>query len=164
MLKRVLCALVLALLLVVAGCSTPKSDFFDLFRGGYVAEVAGTLYGIDISAKIEMGAVGEAVCAPATITFYAPEEILGTVITRTEDGTITLFCGDVAAGDMGGVGAALFALFPTSGSVSKTEVTEQGRTRVALEGAELEFLSDGTPYSVKTGDLSLTVVQWQAHG
>lgn len=162
--KRVLCVFVLPLLLVLAGCSTPKSDFFDMFRGGYEAEIAGTLYGIDISAKIEMGKVQEGACAPATITFYAPEEISGTVITRADDGTITLFCGDVVAGDMGGVGAALLTLFPTSGSISKTEVTDEGHTRVALEGIELEFLPDGTPYSVKTGDLHVTVVQWQTRG
>ena len=164
MLKRALCVLVLALLAVFAGCSTPKSDFFDAFRAGYVAEVAGTLYGIEFSAKIEMGAVGEGAGAPATITVYAPEEILGTVITRTADGAITLRCGDVVAGDMGGVGAALLGLFPTSGKVSKTEVSDEGRTRVVLEGMEIEFLSDGTPYAVKTGELNVIVVQWQAQG
>lgn len=160
MMKRILSVFALLALVVFSGCAAPNSDFFDAFRCGYVAEVEGTLYGMSFSAKIEMGEQGENVCAPATITFYAPEEISGTVIARAADGAITLTCGGASTGDMGGVGAALFSLFPTSGSVRKTETTEEGRTRLTLEGAELEFLSDGTPYAVKTEDVAATVVRW----
>ncbi len=162
--KRILLVFSLLAVLVFSGCAAPSTDFFAAFRGGYVAEVEGTLYGMPFSARIEMGKEGESVCVPATITFYAPEEISGTVIARAADGVITLTVGGASAGDMGGVGAALFSLFPTSGSVRKTETTEEGRTRLILEGAELEFLSDGTPYAVKTADVSAVVVSWQAHG
>lgn len=160
--KRFLLVFSLLTVLVFSGCATPSTDFFDVFRGGYVAEVEGTLYGMPFSAKIEMGEQGENVCAPAIITFYAPEEISGTVIARAADGAITLTSGGASTGDMGGVGAALFSLFPTSGSVRKTETTEEGRTRLTLEGIELEFLSDGTPYAVKTEEVVATVVRWSA--
>lgn len=160
--KRILSVFALLALVVFSGCATPNSDFFDAFREGYVAEVEGTLYGMPFSAKIEMGQQGQDVCAPATITFYAPAEISGTVIARAANGAITLTSGGASTGDMGGVGAALFSLFPTDGSVYETKTTEEGRTRLICEGFELEFLSDGTPYSVKTGDVSATVVRWSA--
>ncbi|MBR2463866.1 MAG: hypothetical protein IKM42_03410 [Clostridia bacterium] len=158
--KRFLLVFSLLVALAFSGCAAPSTDFFAAFRGGYVAEVEGTLYGMPFSARIEMGKTEEVPCVPATITFYAPEEISGTVIARAADGAITLTSGGVSTGDMGGVGAALFSLFPTSGSVRKTETTDEGRTRLTLEGVELEFLSDGTPYAVKTEDVTATVVRW----
>ena len=63
--------------------------------------------------------------------------------------------------DMGGIGAALFDLFPTSGAISHTEVTPEGRTRLIVGDTTLELLADGTPYSVKTADVSATVIRWQ---
>lgn len=160
MMKRFLLVFSLLVALAFSGCAAPSTDFFAAFRGGYVAQVEGTLYGMPFSARIEMGKTDEGACAPATITFYAPEEISGTVIARAADGAITLTSGGVSTGDMGGVGAALFSFFPTSGSVRKTETTNQGHTRLILEGAELEFLSDGTPYFIKTDDVAATVVRW----
>ncbi len=162
--KRAFLCVALLLVAVFLGCGRKNVDFFDPFRAAYTAEVEGVLYGLPFSATIEMGERGEGGVAPATVILYAPSELSGTTLTRAADGSITVKSGGISVSDMGGVGAVLFALFPTSGSVRKTEVTQEGRTRVALEGAELEFLPDGTPYSVKTGELNVIVVQWQAQG
>ncbi len=158
--KRFLCCIVFLVAAVFAGCGTQKGDFFDVFRGGYTAEVEGMLYGVSFSAKIEMGEKGEGTYAPATITFYAPKELSGTAIVRKADGGVTVESGGLLAADMGGVGAALFSLFPTVGAVDRTEVTDEGRTRLLVEGTEIEFLADGTPYSVKNEHVSVTVVKW----
>ena len=160
--KRIFCLVLIFALVACAGCSVKKADFFDVFRGTYTAEVEGTLYDVAFSAKIEMGAQGEGGCAPATITFYAPDALSGTVITRAQDGRVTVESGGLLASDMGGVGAALFSLFPIAGEVTHTEVTDEGRTRLLVEGVEIEFLADGTPYSVKAEDVTVTVIKWNA--
>ena len=159
--KRIVCFLLLCAMLALGGCGAPRGDFFDVFRGGYTAEVTGTLYGMPFSAKIEMAPRGEEGTPPATVTFYAPSEIGGTVLTRAANGTVTLSSAGLTVGDMGGVGAALFSLFPTGGAVRETTVDESGHTLVLCEGVELAFLPDGTPYSVKTADVTATVVKWQ---
>ncbi len=159
--KRSVCLLLLLILLACAGCSAPRGDFFDVFRAGYTAEVEGTLYGMPFSAKIEMAPRGEEGTPPATVTFYAPSEIRGTVLTRAANGAVTLSSEGLAVGDMGGVGAVLFSLFPTNGAVRGSTVDDSGHTLLLCEGVELAFLPDGTPYSVKTEDVTATVVKWQ---
>lgn len=154
-----LCVLLLFTVMLV-GCRREGADFFDPFRSAYVAEVEGLLYGVSFSAKIEMGEQGEGVVAPATLTFYAPEELSGTTVTRAADGVVTLASAGVSVADVGGVGAALFSLFPQTGSATHAEVSEEGRTRVLWEGGEIEFLADGTPFSVRTEHVSVTIVSW----
>ncbi len=160
--KRIMLSLLLMVALAFFGCATPRGDFFDAFRAGYTAEIEGTLYGMSFSAKIEMAAMGEEGVPPATVTFYAPQEIAGTVLARAADGTVTLSSEGITAGDMGGVGAVLLSLFPTAGAVTETTVNDAGHTLVLCEGAELTFLPDGTPYSIKNADVIATVVKWQA--
>ena len=159
--KRMVACFLCLWLTALVGCGVKNEDFFDVFRGAYTAEVEGTLYGIEFSAKIEMGEQAEGGFVPATITFYAPKELSGTTLSRAGDGGITVKSGGLLVSDMGGVGAALFALFPTTGAVESVEVTEEGHTRLLLGTTEIEFLSDGTPYSVKNADLCVTVVNWQ---
>ena len=160
--KRIVCFLLLCAMLAFGGCSASRGDFFDVFCGGYTAEVTGTLYGMPFSAKIEMAPQGEEGTPPATVTFYAPSEISGTVLTRAANGTVTLSSEGLTVGDMGGVGAALFSLFPMGGAVRGTTVDKSsGHTLVLCDGVELAFLPDGTPYSVKTADVTATVVKWQ---
>ena len=160
--KRAVLCLVLALVAVFGGCGKENSDFLDPFRAAYAAEMAGTLCGIEFSATMERGAPSEDGAALVTITFYAPEELAGTTLTRAADGSITVKSGGLSISDMGGVGAALLELFPTTGTVEQVQVTSEGRTRLLVGGTTLELLSDGTPYSVKTADVNALVLRWQA--
>ena len=159
--KRMIFSLFLLALVLFPSCAAPRGNFFDVFGGGYTAEVEGTLYGMDFSAtlKIEKGS-GDGV-PPATVTFYAPAELSGTVIARAGDGTVTLTAGGLTVADMGGVGAALFSLLPTDPTIIESTVTEEGHTLVRFEGGELTLLSDGTPFAIKTPDVTATVVEFK---
>ena len=159
--KRAFLCVALLLVAVFWGCGRKNVDFFDPFRAAYTAEVEGVLYGLPFSATIEMGERGEGGVAPATVILYAPSELSGTTLTRAADGSITVKSGGLSVSDMGGVGAALFSLFPQTGSATHAEVSEEGRTRVLWEGGEIEFLADGTPFSVRTEHVSVTVVSWR---
>ena len=158
--KRILLCGILFLAVLLLGCGGESTDFLAPFGTSYVAEVTGTLCGLDFSATVERRAQGEDAYAPTTVTFYAPSELSGTTLTRAADGRVTVKSGGLAVGDMGGIGASLFDLFPTSGAISHTEVTSEGRTRLTVGNATVELLADGTPYSVKTADVSAVVVNW----
>ncbi len=162
--KRTVFSLFLLALVLFSSCAAPTGDFFEVFEGSYTAELEGTLFEFDFCATLQMEkSEGEGV-APATVTFYAPEEISGTVITRTGDGTVTLTAGELTVSDMGGVGEALFSLFPTDAAVTESSVSEEGHTLVRFEGGELTFLEDGTPYTVKTPNVTATVVKFKQVG
>lgn len=150
---------VLLAVTVILGCTPRERDFFDVFRAGYTAEVEGTLLGVAFSAGIS--AEAEGAITPVTVTFYAPETLSGTVLSRASDGAVTLYCNGISTGDLGGFGAALFSLFPTSGEVQRTMLGEEQHTVIVGDGFELEFLSDGTPYRAKNADASVTVISWQ---
>lgn len=162
--KRMFFSLFLLTLVLLCSCAAPRGDFFDVFCGSYTAELEGTLYGFDFCATLAMERCEGDGVPPATVTFYAPEEISGTVITRAGDGTVTLTAGELTVSDMGGVGTALFSLFPTDAAVTESAVTAQGHTLVRFEGGELTFLADGTPYTVKTPDVTATVVEFKQVG
>ena len=159
--KRILLCGILFLAVLLVGCGGKNTDFLAPFGTSYVAEVTGTLCGIDFSATVERGEATEGVCVPTTVTFYAPSALSGTTLTRAADGSVTVKSGGLAVGDMGGIGASLFDLFPISGAISHTEVTSEGHTRLTVGNATVELLADGTPYSVKTADVSAVVVNWK---
>lgn len=170
---RGVCALC-ALVLLVISCLTAlcacgkKQDLTDVFCAGFSAEIEGELPGLSFS--------GELCAAPAeyredgtprpfcgTFTFYAPESLSGTVLSRTADGTFTLTEGSLtvpvsAKSDF----AAIFALFPTKITVQKTGVNGEGQTEVRGDGISLTFLADGTPYLSDTGEASARIVRFQA--
>ena len=160
--KRMVMGLICLCLVVFFGCGVKNEDFFEVFRSPYAAEVEGVLYGIEFSAKIEMGESVEGGCAPATITFYAPKELAGTTLSRAADGGILVKSGGLLASDMGGVGAALFSLLEFSGGVQSVEMNEEGHTCLLLGATEIELLGDGTPYLVKNEDVRITVLHWQS--
>ncbi len=159
--RRVWLCLGLLFAVALGGCNGKSTDFLEPFRTAYVAEVRGTLCGIDFSATVERGEATEGACAPTTVTFYAPSALSGTILARAADGSVTVKSGGLSVGDMGGIGASLFDLFPTSGAISHTEVTSEGHTRLTVGSATVELLADGTPYSVKTADVSAVVVNWK---
>ena len=86
-----------------------------------------------------------------TLTFYAPDTLAGTVLTRDISGQISMAIDGISL-PLGAVAAqgygALFALFPTDGAV--TDVTqEEGGTRVKGADFSLLFAADGTPLAAE---------------
>ncbi|MBQ9802500.1 MAG: hypothetical protein IJW51_05470 [Clostridia bacterium] len=159
--RRILTFLCLLACLCLGACGVREADFFEVFRAGYVAELTGTAYGQEFSARLEMGAATDTGVPPATLTFYAPSTLAGTVLSRAADGSVTLSYGDVSTALPSGAGETLFSLFPTAGAIELAEVCENGHTRVVSGKVEWELLADGTPYAVKTADVTATVVKWQ---
>lgn len=158
--RRAFC-LVLLFSLLLCSCAAPRGDFFEIFKGSYTARLDGRIHELDFSADLRVEKGEDGGVSPATVTFYAPNELAGTVIARAADGTVTIKVGDLAIADTGGVGAALFSLFPTSAAITDTGVSDEGHTVVSFEGGELTFLPDGTPYKIKTPDVSATVVEFK---
>ncbi|MBQ3063478.1 MAG: hypothetical protein IJC99_01570 [Clostridia bacterium] len=145
--------------LLLFGCGQ-KPDTLAPFRGAYFAELSGTLYGMEFAAAVEMTAASGGGTRAATVTFYAPAALAGTTVARNQAGEINITAGDVTLPDVGGVGAALFSLFPVSAEITETELTEEGHTRVCGEGFVLILLPDGTPYEIKTDAVSARVVRF----
>lgn len=145
---------------LLVGCA-PRSDAFAPFRGAYFAEVSGELYGISFSATVEMAAETDGGARAATITFYAPETLAGTTVTRNGAGEVTVLSGGVRMPDAGGIGAALFSLFPAAGEITEVSLTDEGYTRVCGVGFVLLLRADGTPLEIKTDAVSATVVRWE---
>ena len=159
-LLRVLFALCLCLLLF--SCCVRQQDVFAPFRGGYVAEVTGELYGMAFSADIEMAASSGTGMRAATVTFYAPDVLSGTTVRRTADGEITVSSGGLTLSDAGGIGASLFSLFPVSGEITESTLTAEGYTRLVGENFVLTLLPSGVPYAIETESVSVTVVRWES--
>lgn len=148
------------LVLAVGGCA-PRADVFAPFQAGYLAEVTGELYGMPFSATVQVAReTGEGEPA-ATVTFYAPEVLSGTRVEKSGTGEITVHAGGLSLPDAGGIGAALFSLFPTGGEITETALTDEGYTRVCGKGFTLTLLSDGTPIEIKTDAVSAKVVRWE---
>lgn len=160
--KKTAFSLVLLISLLLCSCAAPRDDFFEIFKGGFEAQLEGRIYELDFNATLRVEKGEDGGVSPATVTFYAPKELAGTTITRAADGTVTLGVGGLAVTDTGGVGAALFSLFPTDSPITNTSVTDEGHTVVTFDGGELTLLPDGTPYKIKTPDVSATVVEFKS--
>ena len=159
--KRTAFSLILLISLLLCSCAAPRGDFFEIFKSGFEAQLEGRIYELDFSATLQVEKGADGGVSPATVTFYAPKELAGTVLTRAADGAVTIEVGDLAVADTGGVGAALFSLFPTAAAITDTTVSDEGHTVVSFEGGELTLLPDGTPYKIKTPDVSATVVEFK---
>ena len=156
--KRVLLFLLSLLLAFFSLSSCGEEDFFLPFRGGFVAEVQGTLGELAFAAEIcrEVGSGG---VETVTVTFYAPNELAGTVLCRTAAGdTVTAEGLTVAGGAW--CDALLSLLLPREG-VKKIAVTDTGHTRVDGDEYSFEFLSDGTPVAVKTDTVVADIVRFE---
>ena len=158
-------ALFLALLLLcgggMQGCAA-QGDYFDLFRGGFSAELKGELNGVAFSALLVATPVDENGARALTVTFYAPQGLLGTVAHRAADGGVTLSVGDVVLADAAAKGLApLFDLFPTTGEVRQVSITEEGYTKVEGDGFALTFLPDGTPIRAAGVQITADVVRFE---
>lgn len=154
------CAVFCLLAVLLVGCA-PKPDIFAPFCEAYFAEVSGELYGMSFSATVEMAKDTDEGVRAATVTFYAPDVLKGTTVTRNGAGEITVLSGGVSLPDAGGIGAALFSLFPTAGEITESTLTDEGHTYICGEGFSLTLLSDGTPVEIKTEAVSAAVVRWE---
>ena len=154
---------VTVLFLLVLGCfgCGAREDVLAQFQGGYAAEVTGELYGMAFSACIEMAAPDKEGVRQATVIFYAPDALAGTTVVRDATGGVTVSAGGLSLRDAGGVGAALFSLFPVAGEITEVALTEEGYTRVCGQGFVLTLRADSTPYTIETAAVSATVVRWE---
>lgn len=160
--KRGTLFFVLLFSLLLCSCTPKRGDFFEIFEGGFEAQLMGTIYELNFSATLRLEKGEDGGVSPATVTFYAPTELAGTTISRAADGTVKIVAGELAVADTGGVGAALFSLFPTAAAITDTGVSDEGHTVVSFEGGELTFLADGTPYKIKTPNVTVTVVEFKS--
>lgn len=138
-----LAALLLCALL--CSCAPQRGDYFAPFAGEFEAELAGEVCAMPFCALLAVGVDDGSGTRPATLTFYAPEALCGTVLSRATDGTLTVTAGGVTVTPAAAEGfQALLSLLPDTGEV--TEVTlEDGRTRVTGAGFVLFFDEDGSP-------------------
>ena len=143
--RRAFFCLLLCFLLVFGACAPHGEDWFAAVSGDLTAELAGTLHGAEFAATLTLFARNEAGVREATLTFYAPEALCGTVVKR--DGTGVLFIGaegllipsEAASGFL-----PLLELFPDGGTVQ--EVAMEGELcRITGEGFTLLLHADGTP-------------------
>ena len=146
-LKASICC-VTALLLccaLLASCAPPQGDYFAPFVGEFEAELVGELYAMPFSALLTVGLGDGTGARPATLTFYAPEALRGTTVSRTASGTLTVTVGGVSVVPAAAEGfQALLSLLPDAGQISEVTLVD-GRTRVAGVGFVLFFGADGTP-------------------
>ncbi len=165
---RVFCALG-ALLLLVSLCACGKNrNFSEPFCAGFTAEIEGTLPGFTFSGELcadpaEYREDGTPLPFCGTFTFYAPESLSGTVLSRTGDGTLTLTAGEltVPVSDESDF-AAIFALFPVRTDARGAKVNGEGQTEVSGDGFSATFLADGTPYLLRVANASAKIVRFDA--
>lgn len=151
----IFCAFITAL----AGCVLPQSDPFAVFRAGFYTEIEGELHGVAFEARAEAPAVAEGGVLPLTVTLYAPSGLAGTVLRRSDNGSLSISGGEISFVPKGIDFSALFALFPTAGEVVEVGLDQEGRTRVVFVGGELLLSPDGVPISVRSaaGEVRFTV-------
>ena len=161
--KQGIFVLFLLCLSVLLGGCTAHTDYFEPFRGAFVAEVEGEWNGEPFSARLEEGALPTEGARQVTLTFYAPSGLSGMTVTREASGAITLRSGEVCVEETAAPGLlSLLDLFPTQGNVGEVTLTEEGYTKVAGEGFAVLFLADGTPYAIQTPEAEVTVVRFLA--
>lgn len=165
---RSVCTLFFVFLLLLGACSCRRNeDFFDVFRGGFRAELSGSFESLAFSGTLLADPAcfddnGKPLPFAGTFTFYAPESLAGTVLTRTADGALSATCGSltVPLGEDSGF-AALFAVFPVSGDVSDVKLSDDGSTKVTGNGFSLSFLSTGEPISAASSTLTVHVIKFE---
>ena len=157
--KKTILLLFLCLLLCFCGCAPQQGDFFAPFAAGCRAQLRGTLHGVAFEGELELSHPTSTGERTATFTFYAPQTLKGTTITRDGEGKILLCNGMVRIEGAAGFTLLLDA-FAHGGEI--TEVTLQGeRTRVVSADFAMEFLSDGTPARIERGALCAEVLSFE---
>ena len=157
----VLLAALLFCLLPLCGCESAKGNYFAPFAKGYTAEIRGTFRGIAFEAELTCEAPAPEGGRAATLTFYAPESLAGTVVSRAADGTLSLSSGGLTVATEAAEGyRPLLEIFPATGEVTGVAVTENGNTRVSGAGFSVDFRPDGSPAAAENSAASVVVVRF----
>lgn len=157
---------VLCLLFSMVSCRE-NEDFLDVFRAGFSAEIEGTLPELSFSGELcaepaEYREDGTARPFCGTFTFYAPESLAGTTLSRDREGALFLTAGELTVPlSQDSDFAAIFALFPVAGNVRTAKVNGEGQTELTGDGFSLVFLSGGVPLSANTGNVSAKIVRFE---
>ncbi len=152
-------ALLLALaltLLPLAGCAD-TGDWFAPFRGSFCAEIDGDWQGMAIRARVTV--TERDAGRGATVTFYAPSSLAGTVLSRDASGALTLSVGELCRPAPAAFGT-LFALFPTEGEVHEVSL-EGDVTTVTGEGFSFSLDEGGVPLTLSASDATVRVVSFE---
>ena len=163
MLRPLILLLTVTLLLALGGCTPENGDYFAPLQGDFSARIKGEWQALAFEAELSASAPdgqGERVM---TLTFYAPSSLSGTVLKKEASGALTLTSEDITlpltAQAARGYGA-LFALFPTTGTVR--DVTREGEnTRLTGEGFSLLFAPDGTPLAAENDTASVRIERFE---
>ena len=159
--KRILLGLCIVVSLLFGGCAPAAEDYFAPFAGDFEAEFAGEFRGMEIAAVICMQAGNAEGVREATLTFYAPQALAGTVLTRDAYGNLQLTSGEVSISGKAVEGyAPLLSLFPCEGAIHTVKL-EQGYTRVEGEGFGITFCADGTPIKAENCEIVADVIRFE---
>ncbi len=146
----------LLLCLLLCACAPRQQRYLAPFDGAFETNIEGEYKGVAFSAKLVCEAAGEGARA-ATFTFYAPDSLSGTVLSRDSTGALTLTVGGVTLTAPDGY-ADLLDLFSLSHAGTVTR--EGAQTRVTGNGYSLLFAEDGTPLSVTHGEVTARVLSF----
>ena len=153
---------VLAIICVCfSACGGTNEDLSSVLAGPFEAELAGTVCGIAFEARLSTAACSASGIVPATLTFYAPQELSGTVLARDGEGKVTMSYDGIATKDVGGVGLLLLTLFPSSEEIKQAALNDVGNTVVLFERAEVEFSKSNVPLFIKTEDVEAEIISWK---
>lgn len=152
--KRYIALLLLLICALLCACSPKGKNYLAPFDGAFETNIEGEYHGVSFCATLSCEAETGGVRA-ATLTFYAPASMKGTVLSRDAEGLLTLSVGDVTLAAPAQY-AALLDVF--SLPRAETALREGAQTRVSGDGYSLLFAEDGTPLSLVKGEISARVL------
>ena len=151
----------LTLLLAFFCACGEKSDLLSPFRKAYRADLSGELHGVAFGAVLEATEQQEDGKRTLTLTFYAPDPLSGTVVTRDEEGALSLTSGGVTVKGVRGEGLlSLLTLLPTGGDIQSIEADAAGNSVITGEDFTLTLTREGMPIAVRTASVSATIVRF----
>ncbi len=158
-----ICCLVLtffAVLMLTCGCAEAHEDYTALFRGGFEAELDGTVNGVAFRAVLCASPAGEQ-GQELHLSFLAPQSLAALSLHSGEDGMIFATAGELSvpladAGDL----PALLTLFPITKEASEVSLDDEGHTVVKGADSTLLFHRDGTPLAASRGPVTAKVVRF----
>ena len=159
--RRICFCIFMVLCLCLSACSGTDEDLSTVLEGAFEAELSGTVCGIAFEAGLTAAARSATGVTPTTLTFYAPQELSGTTLSRDGEGKVTMCYDGICIEDVGGVGLVLLSLFPTGQEARRAAVNEAGNTVVLFEHTEVEFSREGVPLFVKNDDVEAKIVSWR---
>lgn len=155
--KRYILLFLALFVLSFCACAPKTQSHLAPLRGAFETSIEGEYRGVAFSAFLSCEAMDAHAARAATLTFYAPASIAGTVLSRDRDGVLSLCVNGIAA-EAPQAYAALLDMF----NVLRVEtVAREGEnTRVSGEGYSLLFAEDGTPLSVTNGVVTARVLSF----